>query len=96
MKTNHFSLFGMPVEEHYYIVDYTSDYRFILYFYCGFGFGGEYQGALVYGRRGHGEVLPVEVEERFAVKLKALSLEKYVSALKEFCVPTFNASCENF
>ena len=39
----------MMVEEHYYILDYTPDY--VMYFYCGFGFGGEYQGSVIYGNQ---------------------------------------------
>lgn len=34
-----YTLFGMPVEEHYYILDYSPCGRYLLYFYCGFGFG---------------------------------------------------------
>lgn len=40
-----YELFGMPVEETYYMIDHVrvDNHDFILYFYCGAGFGGEYQ-----------------------------------------------------
>jgi hypothetical protein len=93
----------MPVEEHYYILDATEDGRYVLYFYCGYGFNGEYQGALVYGRRDRIDDsketythLPVEVEQRFAEALKQARLEKYVPVkLEQFCRPTYKEACEN-
>lgn len=90
----------MPVEEHYYIVDATEDSRFVLYFYCGYGFGGEYQGALVYARRDPADKvsvvkLPADVEHRFADALAAAKLTKYVPRLSQFCTPTYKHDCEN-
>jgi hypothetical protein len=38
-----YDLFGMSVKEDYYIIDYIPN-KHVLYFYCGKGFGGEYQG----------------------------------------------------
>ncbi len=97
------SLFGMPVEEHYYIIDATEDYRFILYFYCGFGYGGEYQGALVYGKLDRSSsstkttipALPADVELRFQMALESADLKKYVPSLKKFCTPSYAGRCEN-
>jgi hypothetical protein len=92
-----YSLFGMPVEEHYFVLDYTEDGRYMLYFYCGFGFGGQYQGALVYGRLSSAFLgLPKEVEVRFSRALERAGLQKYVPQLGAFCRPSYSGNCGNF
>lgn len=65
-----------------------------------FQLGGEYQGALVYGRR-DGVLdpqvdLPSNVEARFSRALEAAGLQNYVPQLNQFCHPAYKASCENF
>lgn len=44
--TTAYKLFSMPVEETYFILDYTEDGAFLLYFYCGALLGSEYTGAV--------------------------------------------------
>ncbi len=41
-----YELFSLPVEETYYILDYTEDGSYLLYFYCGSLLGSEYTGAV--------------------------------------------------
>lgn len=41
-----YRLFSLPVEERYYILDFTEDGSFLLYFYCGTLLGSEYSGAV--------------------------------------------------
>jgi hypothetical protein len=79
-------------------MDYVEDGRYILYFYCGFGFGGEYQGALVYAAASSGTArLPVDVERRFTAVLRQAKLEKYTKpSLGDFCIPSYPAGeCKN-
>lgn len=83
----------MPVKEHYYIVDYTENYDFILYFYCGGGFGGEYQGALVYSRL-PGQKIPEQVNQRFQLAMERLGVSKYVPKWDDWCVPDYK-NCHN-
>lgn len=44
--TTAYKLFSMPVEETYFILDYTEDGAFLLYLYCGALLGSEYTGAV--------------------------------------------------
>lgn len=91
LATNYL-LFGMPVEEHYYILDYTED--FVLYFYCGFGFDGEYQGSLIYSRFPSSQV-PQVVLDRFSDVLRRVNLPEYIPELESFCKPDYNRECQN-
>lgn len=89
-----YDLFGMPVEEHYYIMDYTDDY--ILYFYCGYGFGGEYQGSLVYSTSRDLQKISPEIDQRFEQKmLGSPVLRKYLPEWDEYCVPNYDRKCAN-
>jgi VDE lipocalin domain len=88
----HYELFGMPVEEHYYMLDFTEEY--FLYFYCGFGFKGEYQGSVVYSKSKGG--LPDEIATRFQKVLDNANLKDYIPAtLDGFCRPSYQFACKN-
>lgn len=88
-----YQLFGMPVEEHYYILDFTPSYDYVFYFYCGFGFDGEYQGSLIYTTH-EGGVLPVEVEAQFQTTLdNTAELQPYLPPLTQFCSPKYSDGC---
>ena len=89
-----YTLFGMPVEEHYYILDATPDNSFVLYFYCGYGYGGEYQGSVVYSAEKNPEI-PKEVQQRFGKILRDLGLRKYVPKFQDYCTPDYSRACAN-
>ena len=90
-----YTLFGMPVEEHYYILDYEPDMSYVLYFYCGFGFGGQYQGSLVYSKTMSVE-MPKEVEERYARLTESLDLNEYLPPWNQYCKPDYlKQKCTN-
>jgi hypothetical protein len=89
-----YTLFGMPVEEHYYIMDFTEDFSFILYVYCGYGFGGEYQGSVIYSREKGAQPSP-QLEQRFAKVLNDNNLEAFIPPLSQYCKPDYSNYCEN-
>ena len=90
----HYSLFGMPVEEHYYMLDYTEDGEFVFYFYCGYGFDSEYNGAVVYSRQ-RDAVIPESVKDRFNSVIMRAGLTDYLTTLDGFCSPNYNGNCPN-
>jgi len=91
-----YTLFGMDLEEHYFILDYTTSngkLDFVFYMYCGFGQGGEYQGSVIYSREA-GAIVPPAIEKRFAKVLEGVHLEEYIPKLADYCSPSY-PSCAN-
>lgn len=77
-------LFGADLEEHYFILDRTAD--FILYTYCGYGAGGEYQGSQVYARPG--AQMDLVTLARFQVAIqKARAKGVDLPNLSSYCTP---------
>lgn len=89
-----YRLFSLPVEERYYILDFTEDGSFLLYFYCGTLLGSEYSGAVIYSRE-PGAAVPPDVVARFAAAVAAAGLQDYVQ-LDRFCTPAYPPECPNF
>jgi hypothetical protein len=77
-----YDLFGFDIKETYYILDSTNDY--MLYFYCGVGPFGEYQGAVVYTVH-KTATLPAEIEQRFADVLADTGLDSFYPDFEAFC-----------
>ncbi|KAL4452717.1 hypothetical protein ABPG75_008379 [Micractinium tetrahymenae] len=88
-----YKLFSMPVNETYYILDYTEDGAFLLYFYCGTLLGAEYTGAVVYSREA-AAAIPPDVAARFAAAVQAAGLQDYVQ-VDRFCTPAYPPDCPN-
>jgi len=89
-----YNLLGMQVEEHYHILDATPKGEYVLYFYCGFGSGGEYQGAVVYSQTPG--PLPAQVYQRFKASIEKADLQPWVPSFGEFCQPKYPANmCRN-
>lgn len=90
-----YNLFGTPVEEHQYIVDFTDDASFILYFYCGYSEAFDYQGAMLYSREPNAQV-PPEVAARFsaAIERSGLHAEGFMPPFDQLCAPAFD-NCPN-
>ncbi|KAI3653994.1 hypothetical protein MP228_000713 [Amoeboaphelidium protococcarum] len=95
-----YDLFGMQVTEYYYVLDYELDpldnskLKYMVYFYCGSGFGGEYQGALVYTNKPNTQIEP-ELEQRLKKVLVDMDLAEYYPPLNQFCQPAYGSSCHN-
>ncbi|KAL4438955.1 hypothetical protein ABPG77_006892 [Micractinium sp. CCAP 211/92] len=88
-----YELFSLPVEETYYILDYTEDGSYLLYFYCGSLLGSEYTGAVIYSREPDTPV-PSDVKARFSAAVAAAGLQDYVK-LDSFCTPAYPSTCPN-
>lgn len=91
-----YKLFGMDVEEHYYLLDWTMDGSWVMFYYCGYTFNREYQGALLLTRGNDFDTLPEGVEARFDQAILNADLSEYLGPLSEWCLPKFNDKCKQF
>jgi hypothetical protein len=91
-----YKLFGMDVEEHYYFLDWTPDGSWVMFYYCGYGFDREYQGALLLTRDYDFDLIPESIENRFDKAILKAGLSEYLGPLNEWCQPKFYERCKNF
>lgn len=88
-----YTLFGVPVNETYYMLDYTEDGSYIFYFYCGALLDSTYHGAVVYTRDPDAPV-PPELAARFAQAVRDAGLQELVP-FEQYCTPTYDSTCTN-
>ena len=91
-----YALFGMDVEEHYYLLDWEEDGSWIMFYYCGYGFGSEYQGALLLSRRSDFDVIPAFIEKKFNESISDTGLTEYLGPISSWCQPMFTTECKKF
>jgi hypothetical protein len=94
--TTKYKLFGMNVEEHYYLLDWTNDGSWVMFYYCGYGFGSEYQGGLLLTRNIDFEEIPSDIEIDFDTSIRDARLSDYLGPISEWCKPEFTQECLRF
>lgn len=91
-----YSLFGMDVEEHYYMLDWTEDGKWVMFYYCGYGFGSQYQGALIVTTEKEFDVIPRNIESSFDEAIIYAGLIGNLGPVATWCKPEYNAKCKEF
>ena len=91
-----YNLFGMMVEEHYYMLDWSESGNWVMFYYCGYGFGSQYQGALIVTTEREFDVIPKYLETRFDKAIIDAGLSEYLGPVSSWCKPDYNEECKKF